>query len=103
MKMPYREILDTPPDFLDDIVEELKGNAHVIVDVLAQATGLRVTELSTNGWITALILKAWESSTAERGNHLCFHKYWISEYISPKLSGKHTYATPFPGQHRLVH
>ena len=37
-------ILDTPLDFLDDIVKELKGNAKVIVDGLSHAPGLRVTE-----------------------------------------------------------
>lgn len=38
------KILDTPQELLDEIVEELKRNAKVVVSGLSQAPGLRVTE-----------------------------------------------------------
>jgi len=37
-------ILDTPQEFFDNVVEELKGNAKLIVDELAKAPGLHVIE-----------------------------------------------------------
>jgi tyrosine aminotransferase len=37
-------ILETPQEFFDGVVKELKGNAKVIVDGLARAPGLHVIE-----------------------------------------------------------
>lgn len=37
-------ILETPKEFFDGVVEELRGNAKVIVEELAKAPGLHVIE-----------------------------------------------------------
>jgi tyrosine aminotransferase len=38
------EILKTPPEFFDGVVQVLKGNARLVCDILGKAIGLRVIE-----------------------------------------------------------